>query len=674
MKRRRSRISSNELGTKPLETLVPGREPVLLTSYYASYAGYYPTCELQTKRALSETVGVDWVCIDAGANIGYHSILMSQLARDGIVIAFEPTGTFDLLVRNLKANGASNVRAERLALADKSGERSEALYRIWGQPPEVARYEFTTIDEYIKATNLTRVDLIKIDVDGFDLEVLRGAEETIDRFKPVVIVELNEALKTRGESPADVLTYMLDCKYDRALVLDKENYLFTSTWELGAPWPSELRVSIDRRDPLYGERIAIEEILADNLSPLLACNGARLEKIEKGFRFSIDAPAWSYAVSQQISPNYPGQLGIEVSGELHDGKLGILVASSDGSSQISDEETITQPGAFSVTLPVPSEKASLLVLRTVMDDPLSAQVTETRFVQIKRDSNEVSSLSELSRLDLANVLGVIPGSDWTDFPLESIRTISTEDLSKIFNQGAPKAPCPTPQLLMNPADLVMERDDAPILQWLYQQLQPEFHLEFGTWEGFGTCLCLTSTQAKVWTVNLPTGESSQTGNVYTRSREPFDSRNPRPPASVDPSDSGEAVGWMYKVLGLRDRVTQLMQDSRTLQNVREISRTFDTVFIDGSHERNVVRSDQDFALRTASQGGTLIWHDFTLDPQVLRSQKACTGVISAIADDTRKLVERGSLYWIRDTLLLLLVLSRESSPGPRQNMCSSGNG
>ena len=58
----------------------------------------------------------------------------------------------------------------------------------------------------------------------------------------------------------------------------------------------------------------------------------------------------------------------------------------------------------------------------------------------------------------------------------------------------------------------MEVDDAVILRYLYQQLHPRRHLEFGTWQGAGALLCLQSCQATVWTVNLLEGERMANGD------------------------------------------------------------------------------------------------------------------------------------------------------------------
>ena len=58
-------------------------------------------------------------------------------------------------------------------------------------------------------------------------------------------------------------------------------------------------------------------------------------------------------------------------------------------------------------------------------------------------------------------------------------------------------------------DWKMEVDDAPILRYLYRQFRPRRHLEFGTWLGTGACYCLEESDATVWTMNLPSGETDR---------------------------------------------------------------------------------------------------------------------------------------------------------------------
>ena len=145
------------------------------------------------------------VTVDVGANLGVHSIAAARLASNGRVIAFEPSPTTaDHLQRNLGRNNAANVEVRRVALGSKTGELtffhntdfaagsavvdgSADLMRDNLGLGDVFTVPVTTLDE--AAADLPALDLVKIDAEGQDLEVLRGAANTISRLRPVVILE-----------------------------------------------------------------------------------------------------------------------------------------------------------------------------------------------------------------------------------------------------------------------------------------------------------------------------------------------------------------------------------------------------------------------------------------------------------------------------------------------------
>lgn len=215
-------------------TNVPGRSPIRLVSYYEEFASYYPDCELNTKRWFVQNAGPDWTYLDCGANIGYYSILFSQLSPNGMIYAFEPTSTAGMLAENLRANCALNVNIQRCALGACSGKKVDSIFRIWGVDPETLEYNFQTIDEFVSRKHLDRVDCIKIDVDSFDFEVLRGAEKTLERLNPWVVVELNHALNKRNQSNSAAFEWLAKQGYEQALVIDHENFIFKRTAELTA--------------------------------------------------------------------------------------------------------------------------------------------------------------------------------------------------------------------------------------------------------------------------------------------------------------------------------------------------------------------------------------------------------------------------------------------------------
>jgi FkbM family methyltransferase len=206
-------------------TKIPGRHDIELPAFYESFEWYYPECELQTKEWFVRNAQLDWVYLDCGANIGYYSILFSQLSPHGEVHAVEPTSTADMLEKNILHNDCHNVTIHRIAVGQYPGRRLEKIYRIWGGPPEEKEYEFTTVDQLVVQLDLQKLDCIKIDVDSFDFEVLMGAERTLERLDPWLVVELNHALAVRGYSNMAALAWLFERGYRHSLVLDYDNFV-----------------------------------------------------------------------------------------------------------------------------------------------------------------------------------------------------------------------------------------------------------------------------------------------------------------------------------------------------------------------------------------------------------------------------------------------------------------
>jgi FkbM family methyltransferase len=141
---------------------------------------------------LTDSAGV---ILDVGANIGTTSAIFSQHVPDGQVYAFEPgPNVFAALQANVATNGLSNVKPFNLAVAAKPGTIRFAEDAAFGHIVsdcsgcDVAA---VSIDDFVRSSALKRVDLIKIDVEGFERGVLEGAVETIERFAPIVHMEFN---------------------------------------------------------------------------------------------------------------------------------------------------------------------------------------------------------------------------------------------------------------------------------------------------------------------------------------------------------------------------------------------------------------------------------------------------------------------------------------------------
>ena len=148
---------------------------------------------------LHRHLGAEAVAVDVGANIGVTTLLMSQVVPMGTVVAVEAgRRNFALLSENLDANGCSNVHRVFAAVSSRAGTVHFSENTAYGGVLEGVRLGGTgyvvdaiTVDDLVLQRSLERVDLIKIDVEGHEAEVLAGAEATIDRFNPIVVLEFN---------------------------------------------------------------------------------------------------------------------------------------------------------------------------------------------------------------------------------------------------------------------------------------------------------------------------------------------------------------------------------------------------------------------------------------------------------------------------------------------------
>ncbi len=158
-----------------------------------------------------------------------------QLARlvgvDGKVIAIEPTDfAYGKLKANLELNAGLNraVKTHRAILGDGVEKRKyDDIYSSWpltegenrhekhlGVPMSTAGARVVTMDALIEAEGLEEVALVKIDVDGHECEVLRGAKKTLSTYRPVIVMELAPyVLKERGCALEEVLELLRECGY-----------------------------------------------------------------------------------------------------------------------------------------------------------------------------------------------------------------------------------------------------------------------------------------------------------------------------------------------------------------------------------------------------------------------------------------------------------------------------
>jgi len=186
----------------------------------------YINYEKATADLFRNLIKSDWTVFDCGAKTGFFTLLFSEICETGIVHAFEPTSTFDMLVNNVNYWGITNTVLNKLALGEKSGQIEDDIYRIWGQPSERMVYEFITIDDYCEKNNIQKLDFMKVDVDSYDFELLKGAVKTLQTLKPIITIELNSGLNLRNTTEQEVIDWLTDMDYSLTHVTNDQNHTF----------------------------------------------------------------------------------------------------------------------------------------------------------------------------------------------------------------------------------------------------------------------------------------------------------------------------------------------------------------------------------------------------------------------------------------------------------------
>ena len=172
--------------------------------------GTYDPQELHAFRdvlRILKTTTPNLVVLDVGANIGVHSVVMSQEVGGGAVFAFEAQRIiFNMLAGNIALNSLSNVLCFHNAVTDTPGLIDIPIFD-YGRPMSFGSVEFgglqiedigqkPIVGQSEKVTGLVidqmdfqQIHFMKIDVEGMERQVLRGAEKSILKFRPLILIE-----------------------------------------------------------------------------------------------------------------------------------------------------------------------------------------------------------------------------------------------------------------------------------------------------------------------------------------------------------------------------------------------------------------------------------------------------------------------------------------------------
>ncbi|MFM8469676.1 MAG: FkbM family methyltransferase [Limisphaerales bacterium] len=154
------------------------------------------------------------VFFDVGSNVGYYTLLAAPLVgQHGKVHAFEPVSVQHADLRaNLERNQLQNVVPERLIVTDRAGTMeinlgaednagTASVNLVYRENHSTERVDCTTLDAYLHARGITRLDVLKIDVEGHEPFVLHGMTDTLRTLRPLLLVEVRgDMLEEVGSS------------------------------------------------------------------------------------------------------------------------------------------------------------------------------------------------------------------------------------------------------------------------------------------------------------------------------------------------------------------------------------------------------------------------------------------------------------------------------------------
>lgn len=183
--------------------------------------------ECGTARTLRKLAHPGATVLDVGANIGAHTLFLAQaVGPTGRIFAFEPTDmAYTKLVKNIALNPSLSasifpIQALCVSPMGQGLGPTYASWRLLGHPGahplhggyqcDSSRAVCLTIDAFVVESDIQKIDLIKIDVDGSETFVLEGSRRTIERHKPTLVLECSPYAHVEHGSSFDSMLDLLE--------------------------------------------------------------------------------------------------------------------------------------------------------------------------------------------------------------------------------------------------------------------------------------------------------------------------------------------------------------------------------------------------------------------------------------------------------------------------------
>ncbi len=174
----------------------------------------------------------NWTCIDIGANLGYYALLESRLVgNQGKVLAIEPNPVaYKYLRKNIALNKATNIETYKVAMGHYDGtayflvdERSN-LSRIVADNNthrNTIQVPLTTLDKFISDNKISKLDFLRMDVEGYEAHILKGGVTTIKKYHPDLYIEFHKGI-IGIDATMDLLYELANMGYDIKYYIPRE--------------------------------------------------------------------------------------------------------------------------------------------------------------------------------------------------------------------------------------------------------------------------------------------------------------------------------------------------------------------------------------------------------------------------------------------------------------------
>lgn len=193
-------------------------------SDYMEYTLYFGI-QAEPRDRLYSLIKTPSIIIDIGTNIGETLLNFAKRNPSGFNYGFEPVPyLFERAKSNIALNNFKNIEVFNIALSDKeeilffqeasnNNSSGTAMSKQGGDKFQIV--QAISLDKFVEQNNLAKIDLIKIDVEGFEMNVLVGGKNSIQKYKPLLFIELDDNnLQKQNSSSKELVNWLKAIGYE----------------------------------------------------------------------------------------------------------------------------------------------------------------------------------------------------------------------------------------------------------------------------------------------------------------------------------------------------------------------------------------------------------------------------------------------------------------------------